>query len=158
MLAGLREVLGRRQPWVIACFAACMAGPMFAFSGLWGVPYLMRVHDLERPAAALTASAMMVGWALGAPAAGWISDHLGRRRAPMIGGAVVALLAMATLLYVPQVPLTGIVALLFLNGFAGGSMSVCFAAAREHSPRHATGVAIGFVNMINIAAGHFTSR
>ncbi len=153
MLAGLREVLGRRQSWVIACFAACMAGPMFAFAGLWGVPYLMRAHHLERPTAALTASAMMVGWALGAPAAGWLSDHLGRRRAPMIGGAVVALLAMVTLLYVPQVTLTGSVALLFLNGFAGGSMSVCFAAAREHSPRHATGVAIAFVNMINIGAG-----
>jgi len=153
MAMGLRAVLGRGQSWIIAGFAASMAGPMFAFAGLWGVPYLMRAFGLERPGAALTVSAMMVGWALGAPATGWISDHLGRRRAPMIGGAVVALLSILTLLYATQLSLVAVAALLFLNGFAGGAMSVCFAIAREHNPEHATGVAIAFVNAINLGGG-----
>lgn len=153
MLAGLGLVLRQGQTWLIAFFAAAMAGPMLSFGGLWCVPYLMQVHGLARPSAALTASAMLLGWALGAPAVGWLSDRLGRRRPPMIGGAMAALITMLALLYLPGLPLTGFAALLFLNGAAASSMTICFAAAREHNPGHAVAVAYGFVNSVNIASG-----
>jgi MFS family permease len=48
---------------------------MLAFGGLWAVPFLQAVYGFERPAAAAIASLLFAGWAVGAPAIGWLSDR-----------------------------------------------------------------------------------
>ena len=90
LLSGLRHALANRQTYVVSLFGAAMSAPMLAFGALWGVPYLIQRFDIDRPEAALVASAMMIGWAVGAPLGGWLSDRLGRRRLPSIAAAAVA--------------------------------------------------------------------
>jgi MFS family permease len=80
ILAALKEVLGRRQNWIIALVGAATSAPMLAFAGLWGVAWLMQVQGMTRPQAAATTSALLIGWALGSPLAGYLSDRLARRK------------------------------------------------------------------------------
>lgn len=150
---GLGRVVTTPQVWIIGLFGICMGATLLAFGGLWGVPYLMQAFGLERPAAAAAASLMLIGWALGAPLAGWVSDHIGRRRRPMLVAAVVALASFTVMIYLPGLPLGAVRVLLFVNGAASGAAVVCFATARENAPAQASGAAMAFINMAMTASG-----
>ncbi|NIR29301.1 MAG: MFS transporter [Gammaproteobacteria bacterium] len=152
ILLDIGHVLSRSQNWFIALYGGTMAGPMLAYAGLWGVPHLVQLHGLERAVAAGSASLMLIGWALGAPLGGWLSDRLGRRRIPMATAAGAALLGWLLLLYVP-VPLVLTWVLLFVVGAVSGAMVICMAVARELAPPAVSGATTGFVNTANVGAG-----
>ncbi len=130
-----------------------MTAPFLAYAGLWGVTHQMRLYDLDRVAAAGSNSLMLVGWAVGAPAGGWISDRLGRRRLPMTAAAALTLLGWLILLYTPGLSLTMDQILLFLIGTVSGAMVICIAAARERAPAAVSGATTGFINMAMVGSG-----
>ena len=151
--AALKEVLGRRQNWIIALVGAATSAPLLAFAGLWGVAWLMQVQGMTRPDAAATASALLIGWALGAPLAGYLSDRLARRKPALMVSTGGGLACLCTLLYLPGLPTIALPPLFFVTGLFLGAMVVCFAIAREINRRAVTGVAIAFVNMSITATG-----
>jgi MFS family permease len=143
----------RRQTLLIAAFAGLMSAPMLVFGSLWGVPYAMERYGLGRTEAAFTMSFMLLGWVCGAPFWGWLSDRIGRRRAPMLAGAVLGLVAIGLAVYLPAMPLAGLRAAAFAAAFGGSVMSICYAAGREHNPGAAAGAALGFINMVSVLGG-----
>jgi MFS family permease len=151
--SGLSQAVRSREIWVIAIVATSMSGPMLAFGGLWGVPYLTVAYDLPRPQAALLVSMMLVGWALGAPAGGWISDYVRRRKAPLVAAVAVLLVLIVILITVPQLPLWALVAVIFGMGLAGSHMVISYALAREVSPPGLHGSVMGLVNGMTVASG-----
>lgn len=154
-LVGLGTVLRHRQTWLIALAGLGTSAPLLGFAGLWGVPFLETTYGLPRTAAATLTSLVFVGWGVGAPMFGWLSDRIGRRRAPMIAGLVLEIAAIAGVIYVPHLPVTAIGGLCFLIGFLGSAQIVCFAAARENHVAKLSGTAIGFVNAMVTGAGAF---
>lgn len=153
LLSGLKHALANRQTYVVSLFGAAMSAPMLAFGALWGVPYLIQRFDIARPEAALVASAMMIGWAVGAPLGGWLSDRWGRRRLPSIAAAAIALASLTAALYLPGLPLAAVVPLLMINGVAAGMMVLSFAVVREVNPPWAAGAAMGVANMAVMSSG-----
>lgn len=151
--SGLSQAVRSREIWLIAIVATSMSGPMLAFGGLWGVPYLVVAYDLPRPQAALFVSMMLVGWALGAPIGGWVSDHVRRRKAPLVAAATMLLLMVVVLTAVPDLPLWALVAVIFVIGLTGGFMVVTYALAREVSPPGLHGSVMGLVNGMTVASG-----
>ena len=149
---GLRLVLGNPQSWVLALYGAGITGPILAFGGLWGVPYLMAKHGLDRTHAASLTTIMLLGWGIGGPLTGWISDRLGKRRPPLIAGSLTVMASLLSTLYMPGLPVAAVGALLFIHGLASGTMVLIFAAAREHNRPETAGVAVGFVNTSGIGA------
>lgn len=153
VFGGLGRVTRNPQTWLIAVAGLGTTGPLLGFAGLWGVPYLEATQGLDRTAAAAVTSTLFIGWGVGAPLFGWLSDRIGRRRQPFIGGVLLCTAAMAALVYLPGMPLYGITILCFLCGFGGSSQIVGFAAAREHNAVALSGTAIGFVNGMVTGAG-----
>lgn len=153
IMGSLRGALGRAQTWIIAGYGFSIVTIMFAFGGLWGVPYLVQVHGMSRPDAAFAVSLILLGWGLFAPLVGWLSDRWRRRKPPMIASALISLATIVPVLYVPELSNAAIKALLFINGVAIAGMVSCFATAREHNHTAHTGTAMAFVNMAVIAAG-----
>jgi len=153
VLRGLRKVAARQRTWTVAFLAGAMAAPQASFAALWGVPYLMAAHDIDRTTAAASTSMLLLGWGIGGPLAGWISDRMARRRSPLLVGAVGAFATMAAVIYFPGLPLAVVQGLLLINGIAAGSMILCYVAGREHNEPHASGVAIGIVNMMAMLSG-----
>ncbi len=153
VLGGLRQVAANRQTWLNAVAGLGSTGPLLAFAGLWGVPYLQAVHAVDRVTAGSVTSVTFIGWGVGAPLIGWLSDRMGNRRVPLIAGLTLSAVSLAAVLYVPGIPLWGVGVLCFAIGLGGSAQIVCFALVREHNPWQLSGTAIGMVNALVTGAG-----
>ena len=152
-LHGLATVLRHRQTWLIALAGLGTSAPLLAFASLWGVPFLETAHGLTRTQAATLTSVVFVGWGVGAPMIGWLSDRLGRRKPPLVVGLLLQTAVLAALVYVPALPVSGLALLCFLVGFSGSAQIVCFPLVRESHPVALSGTSIGFVNGMITGAG-----
>ncbi|UYN97449.1 MAG: MFS transporter [Enhydrobacter sp.] len=153
VLVGLGQVARNRQTWLIAVAGLGTTGPLLGFAGLWGVPFLAQTQGLDRTAAAGITSMVFIGWGVGAPVMGWLSDRIGRRKAPFVAGLILTAAAMAGLAWAPGLPLWAMSTLCFLCGFGGSAQIVGFAAVRELNPPAAGGAALGIVNGVVTGAG-----
>jgi MFS family permease len=153
VLSNLGTVARHGQTWLIALAGLGTAAPLLGFAGLWGVPFLVVAHGLPRTVAASVTSALFIGWGIGAPFFGWLSDRIGRRKTPLVAGLALQCAAMAPLIYMPNLPVAALAGLCFLVGFLGSAQIVCFALVRENHSPQLSGTAIGFVNMMVTGAG-----
>ncbi len=152
-LGALAHAFTRWEIWRIALVAMAMTGPLLAFGGLWGVPYIMTAYGLDRATAAGLVSATLIGWAIGAPLAGWLSDAIGYRQRVIAVAAGINCALLGVLVFAPGLPLTVTVGLMFALGAAGAAMSVSFALAREVTPHAYHGSVTGLVNGMTVMSG-----
>jgi MFS family permease len=152
-LAGLGAVARHRQTWLIALAGLATAAPLLGFAGLWGVPFIEVAYGLPRATAATLTSMLFVGWGAGAPLFGWLSDRIGRRKAPLLTGLALETLSLAAVVWIGDLPVVALGGLCFLTGFLGSAQIVGFALVRENHPARLSGTAIGFVNGMVTGAG-----
>jgi len=152
-LEGLGAVARHPQTWLIALGGLATAGPLLGFAGLWGVPFIEAAYGLPRATAATLTSMLFVGWGAGAPLFGWLSDRIGRRKAPLLTGLVLETLTLAAVVWIADLPVVALGGLCFLTGFLGSAQIVGFALATENHPARLSGTAIGFVNGMVTGAG-----
>jgi MFS family permease len=150
---GLKVVLRNKQNLIVATYGALMYAPTTTFGGLWGVPFLMAFYHFDRPKAATLVSMLFIGWMVGSPLFGIISDRLRRRRTPMIIGNIGSLVAVIIVLFVPNLPLLLLGTLLFMFGFFSSGFLPSFSIIREINPHHVNATSIGFMNAFNMLTG-----
>ena len=150
---GLKNVCSNTQTWLATLAAAGLTGALLAFAGLWGVPYLMKARAIDKPDAASLISIIFVGWAIGAPFFGWLSDRIRRRRILLLWGTCGAALTTGTTILVPTLSTTLVIVVLFLQGFFSASMILGFALAKDNNPPGSSGVALGLINTFVVGSG-----
>jgi sugar phosphate permease len=153
MMVALKSVVCRRDTWLLFFAGGFSTAPILVFAGLWGVPYLMQVHGLERSQAATMTSTMLVAWAMGGPFLGALSDRLGLRRLPYLLSTMCTAILWLVFLCV-EMSTTLLYPLLAAIGFTSGAVIIGFAFAREVNHPMASGATGGVVNMsvLGIAA------
>ena len=147
MLAGLKQVFRYRNTWLLALAPSGIVGPVLAFSGLWGVPYLTQRFDLSPAQSSMVTSSLLVSWAVSGPVLGALSDRIRKRKPLYLWGAVAALVGWYAAIYIPGLPLWIVVAILIIVGFGAGGMIIGFAFAKESVPSHLAGTVSGVCNM-----------
>ncbi len=145
----------RKPPWHIFRVAGIRwgalamfgtVGNVFAFAGLWSLPLLQDRFGLNRDQASVYITALMLALAFGALSAGWISDHLGRRRPLAITGAAMLVAGFTLLALTPWSLGLGATLIFVVLGLGGGWVSVIFANAKELSGAASAGFGISMVN------------
>ncbi len=142
----LGAILARPETWYLVATAGLTGAPILTFAGLWGVPYFVQVHGLERTTASLLTSTMLVAWAIGGPALGAIADRVASRASLILLVAAVNGLLWLPFVLLPTLPLALAWPLVAGLGFAGGGMIVAFAIVRTVFGTAAAGQALGIVN------------
>lgn len=145
--------LAVRNVWLIVLIAIGIAGPLLAFAGLWGVPYLVQRYDFSAERASLFTSSMLVAWAAGSMAFGTVSDTLRERRLPLMVGNVIALMGWLFLVYMPPHSSMLLFGLVVMIGFASGAFILSFAMTKESVPPQLAGTASGICNMGPLTGG-----
>ena len=148
--AGRSMLLVFRNPQSILCgmIAGLLFIPTTIFDMIWGVRYLQEARGLDYAAAVMRSATVPLGWIVGCPLLGLLSDRLGRRKPVIASGALVLLACMAWILYgrpnvVPPY-LVGLVA-----GLASGAAMLPYTVIKEANPPEASGTATGVVNFLN---------
>jgi sugar phosphate permease len=143
---GLRLVTKNRATWPSFFPNFGIAGSLFAFAGLWSVPYLHDAMGLTREIASQHNSLLLLGFAIGAIGSGSLSDHLGRRKPLIVGGALLYLLCWLPIIGLWKLPLNWSYAHYFLMGVCASGFTLCWASAKEVNPPALSGIATSVVN------------
>lgn len=144
---GLMIVLKNRATWPGLWVNMGLAGSLFAFGGLWAVPFLHDVYGMDRTAATNHTTLLLAGFAIGAFFIGTLSDRIGRRKPVMIVAALVWCLCWLPLLY--GVAMSSVVgyALFLVMGLAAPGFTLSWACAKEVNPPALSGMATSVVNV-----------
>lgn len=124
-------ILKNKQTWFLSLYSGLAFAPVSVFGGLWGVPFLEKAYGLSRANAALAISCIFIGFAVGAPFWGWMSDYMGRRKPILSFGTFLALVCLSMAIYIPHQSLSVLMVLLFLFGFGASGFFTSFAMIRE---------------------------
>lgn len=148
-------IIRNKQIWVNGMYGCLVYLPTTVFAELWGIPYLMHAHGLSAHAAGVVNSFLFLGFIIGAPLMGYISDRLARRKFPMLFGAAGAAVLMMVILYIPGLSESNIQYLMFFLGLLYSAQAIVFAVGRELSPGEAAGTAMAITNMIVMLGAMF---
>ncbi len=139
-----------RNPQSILCgmIAGLLFIPTTIFDMIWGVRFLQEARGLDYATAVIRSSTVPVGWIIGCPVLGLLSDRIGRRK-PVIGASGLVLFAcLAFILYgdpgVFPPYVLGLVA-----GFVSGAAMLPYTVIKEANPPEMSGTATGVVNFLN---------
>src|SRR5262249_47677497 len=102
----------------------------------------------EYEAAVTLAATLPLGWVIGCPLLGFVSDKLGRRKPVILAGAAVMLAVLAWILFGDASILRGPVVGIAL-GIASGAAMLPYSVIKEANPPELGGSATGVINFIN---------
>lgn len=141
------------QNWFGGLYTAFMNLPVFILGGLWGILYLKQVHGLTATQASYATTIFFVGVIFGSPAFGWFSDYIERRVLPMVVGAIMSLIVMGILMYVPGLSFWAIMVLFFLIGFVTSSQVLSYPTIAELNPIYLTSTAVSIDSICIMVSG-----
>lgn len=150
VLTGLGRVLAGRNTLLILLAQGGMVGPIMTFTGLWGAPYLKARFGLDPKAAASLCSLMIICWAVASPIFGNLSDRIGRRKLPYLGGSLICFAGWSAMLYLPGLGLSAFTVLAAITSFATGCVVIAFAYGRESVPPGDMGTSTATTNIGNM--------
>lgn len=144
----IRLSMKNRQIWINGIIGGLLWTPTMVFPELWGKLYLQTIHQFSAEDAARAVTMILLGIAVGAPLAGYISDKVGRRRTPLMIGALISTLLLLVFLFWPDLTLTQVKILLFFIGAVSSVEVICFAVGRENCPQNLAGTVVAVTNFL----------
>jgi MFS family permease len=148
VLGSLKAVFVNPQSILCGLISGLLFIPTTIFGMTWGVRFLQEARGREYESAVTLAATVPLGWMLGCPLLGFISDRIGRRKPVILGGAALLLVMLAWVLFgdpaVLRGPVVGI-----LMGIASGAAMIPYTVIKEANPPELGGSATGVINFIN---------
>ncbi len=134
------------QNWLAAFYTCLMNTPLGLLGVVWGSPYLMQAHGLTKPSAHIVTTMLFVGTIIGGPLIGSLSDKIGRRRYPMLIGALISLGIITLLLNTQNASFTQLIILFLALGFVTSTQVLTYPLVAEINPAALTATAVSVVS------------
>lgn len=149
----LRDVMRNPQTWIIGFVASCLYLPLSLFAGLWGVPFLEHRMGMDVVDASDAVSMIYVGWLVGGPFGGWLSDRVARRKLLLVLSVILTFLVSLLVIFLPVTEEWVVYAVVFLFGLVSSLECIAFAAGLEANDVRVGGTSIAVVNMMVMLVG-----
>lgn len=159
----IKKALLRTTPWALAFYSGFIYFTLEYFSENEGRAFL-QAKGLTATSASYLLSLSWVGYAIGCPLLGTISDSIERRKSPLIAAAIIACISITTLLLTQSYFFLSIS--FFLLGFSASGQSVAFAMTSEQFKKKNVALGFGLNNAVIMTLcainapllGHFLSK
>ena len=142
------HVLCSSKVWLVGLIGACLYTSLSVFGELWGQTYLEQAHHLSKLQSAHTMSMLFIGWAIGAPLSGFLSDKFANRVIPLLIGAVGSLICIYVVIYASHLPYWLLNTFILLYGVFSATEIIVFIMAKEISGVKISGTVFAVTNMI----------
>ncbi|CAN5368164.1 MFS transporter [soil metagenome] len=149
----LSTVLANPQSWINAAYAGLVYAPTAAFAELWGVSFLQRAYGFTLSQAAMAVGGIFIGWGIGGPLMGWLSDKIQRRRPIMMASALLGSIFITAAIYAPHLTVSQAFILLLAYGISNTGVAISYALSCEINPRSVAGTSMAFANMASVLIG-----
>ena len=149
----LRKAYFNRQNIFCGLYTSLMNLPIFLMGAVWGSLYLEQVHHFTRDQATMITGMVFFGTVIGSPLAGWISDNIGKRKKPMLIGAVAYLALILCIIYMPHISFYAYIGLFFLLGLITSSQVISYPMVAESNSIALTATSVSVVSFLTIGGG-----
>lgn len=141
--------------WKISFFLFCCYGTIMGFSGLWAIPYFTDIYGMNKQNASNILMMFPIGFAVGAPIIGYISDKVlrSRRKTALYGIVLYAISWLPVVFMTDKIPIDMFYPLLFVMGLLCGSYLVNYAHLTDNLPNQILATASGILNIWCFAGG-----
>jgi MFS family permease len=139
-------VFSTPQSYLCGIVAGLLFAPTTIGDMIWGVATFQKDVQFSYHSAVITAAMVPLGWAVGCPLLGWLSDFIGRRKPVIIGGAAIMAVAAAQIVFLPSLLPATVGMLLF--GIASGAAMIPYSTMKEVNPDEVKGSATGGMNFL----------
>jgi sugar phosphate permease len=147
LLRPFAVVFGNLQSWLAGIIGGLLFVPTTIGAMVWATSFLHDGQHISMADAASDASMVPIGWVIGCPLLGYLSDRIGRRRPVLIGGALVMLAAAIAAVFLPEGAFPRYLVPLFL-GIGSGAAMIPFTMIKEANPPEVKGTGAGVMNFL----------
>lgn len=147
LIQPFRLIFSNPQSWLAGVIGGLLFAPTTIGILAWGASFFSKGEHISIAEAATLVSMVPLGWVIGCPLIGYISDKIGHRRPVLIGGSSLLLLSYISLLYLPTAILPAYMPPL-LMGIASGAAMLPFSVMKEVNPPEVKGTAAGIMNFL----------
>jgi MFS family permease len=148
LAAPFKVVFSNLQSWLAGIIGGLLFVPTTIGALVWATAFLHNGEHLSMADAASDASMVAIGWIVGCPLLGYISDKIGRRKPVLIGGALVMLAASLAAVYVPAGAAFPRFPVALVLGIGSGAAMIPFSMIKEANPSEVKGTAAGVMNFL----------
>lgn len=152
IVSRMKRLVANRQAWCIALFSASIYVSLVILAVTWGTKYL-EARGLSQALAADMISLAWLGYAIGCPVLGLLSDYCCRRKPFLVGLSCLGMLASFVIVLLPMPSHFFYALTFFLLGLAASGQNLGFAAMTEHTDVSTKATALGFNNGMIMLAG-----
>lgn len=142
---------GNWRNWLAGLFTCFLNQPISLLGALWGNMYLQSTYHISATDASYITSMIFLGTVFGSPAAGWISDKMGRRKLPMLLGNLMSLAIVLMIILVPNLSVIELVVMFLTLGFVSSAQVISYPLVAEMSPRILTATSVSVVSFTCVA-------
>jgi MFS family permease len=148
VVGSLKTVFFNPQSILCGLISGLLFIPTTILGMTWGVRFLQEARGHEYESAVTLAATVPLGWMIGCPLLGFVSDRLGRRKPVILGGSAMLLAVVAWVLFGKPDIFRGH-AVGILMGIASGAAMLPYTVIKEANPPELGGSATGVINFIN---------
>lgn len=149
----IKTVLAMPMIWINALYAGFLYAPTAVVGESIGAAFLQYGQGMQAHAAAFAVGLIFIGWGVGGPLTGWLSDKIGRRKPLMIFSAVAGLCFSSLMVFSSVLHEGAAYILLFFFGFTNTGVGISYALSTELHRRSVVGTVLAFTNMTSIFVG-----
>jgi MFS family permease len=146
LLQPYKIVFSNPQSYLCGAVSGLLFAPTTIGDMIWGVAGFQKNLQLSYHNAVVTASMVPLGWVVGCPLLGWLSDRIGRRKPVIKGSAAIMILAAVQIAFKPF-PISAKIGM-FIFGIASGAAMIPYSIIKEVNPDNVKGSATGGINFL----------
>ena len=151
---GLKMAAANKQNWLAGGYTGLLNLAVLLLAALWGTDYLAKMYpDLPEKTVTDIIGMILIGTMIGSPLCGLVSDKLRTRKWSMFGGAVLSLIVMLAIMFVPNPSTLVLYALFLLLGIITAAQSIGYPVIAEANEDKVLGTANGLAAVVIMGMG-----